>query len=216
MTPRSSTSATFAERDLCPGATQANGSRCRLCSQPMPDGLVGYHDPDDGDVTFYERWVRQPYDQTNDDAAVGGADGHPLTWGRIAASHDSLVHHYPCRGRDEGTHADYDSSDEGAPPCPCQTGAMDDELTEALHDVSTWMRLGAICGSCWRNTCRYCHYSFEAADDAAGHLDGRLVCASCATARGLVAQNQAALPPLGWPLPPPWPLPGAAGGGEVF
>ena len=112
------------------------------------------------------------------ETSVSDAEGHPLTWGRVAAAHAWLVSHASCEPQGA---AGYSSDEEGAPAaggCPCTWHpALIEERESHLLAFRAWP--GPICGSCWAASCS-CGFVFEAVADAGGRWpSGRLRCLAC-------------------------------------
>ena len=108
------------------------------------------------------------------EAGVCDDDGHPLTWGRVAAAHAWLVRHAGC-GQQAGGYA---SDDEDEPQgCPCLWHPVAIAEREShLFVCRAWP--GPVCGSCWSASCA-CGYVFDAVADAhARWPNGRLRCYS--------------------------------------
>ena len=145
-----------------------------MCHQPFATGSVGYPDvaEEPAEVWTPPEWPIE--------TSVSDGDGHPLTWGRVAAAHVWLVRHASCESQGA---ADYSSDEEGAPPgggCPCTWHpVMIEERSSHLAVCRAWP--GQICGSCWAASCD-CGRVFEATSDAVGRWrSGRLRCHACAS-----------------------------------
>ena len=134
-------------------------------------GIVGYPGVT---ATAAETWTPPGRAVT---AGVLDAEGHPLTWGCVAAAHAWLVHHASCEQQVGGGYSSDDEMD--TPACPCTWHPVAIEEREAhLFACRIWP--GPICGSCWAASCA-CGYVFETVADARTRWpNGRLCCYACA------------------------------------
>ena len=94
---------------LCPASVPP---RCAICHQVFAPGIVGYPGVTE---TAAETWTPPGRAVT---AGVLDAEGHPLTWGCVAAAHEWLVHHAFCEQQAAGA-GGYSSDDESDAPTPC-------------------------------------------------------------------------------------------------
>ncbi|MDC0526154.1 hypothetical protein OAO87_04050 [bacterium] len=79
------------------------------------------------------------------EAGICDDDGHPLTWGRVAAAHAWLVRHASCEAQAGG----YSSDDEEGTPagCPCTWHPVAiEERASHLAVCRAWP--GPTCGTC--------------------------------------------------------------------
>ena len=91
----------------CPASVPA---RCLICHQTFMSGAVGYPD---AQATPAEVWTPPSWPI---EAGILDDDGHPLTWGRVAAAHTWLVRHASCVRA--GGYAS-DGDDDAPASCPC-------------------------------------------------------------------------------------------------
>ena len=111
------------------------------------------------------------------EAGICDHDGHPLTWGSVAAAHTWLVYHASCEQQVGGGYSSDDEMD--TPACPCTWHPVAIEEREA-HLFACRLWPGPICGSCWAASCA-CGYVFDAVADAHTRWpNGRLCCYACA------------------------------------
>ena len=139
------------------------------CRQVFTPGVVGYPEAQDEPA---ETWTPPDWPV---EAGVCDDDGHPLTWGRVAAAHAWLVSHASYGSQAGGYSSD---DDEGAPlGCPCLWHPVAIAEREShLFVCRAWP--GPVCGSCWSASCA-CGYVFDAVADAhARWPNGRLRCYS--------------------------------------
>ena len=159
------------EGSLCPASVPP---RCAICQQVFAPGIVGYPGVE-GPAA--ETWTPPGRPVS---AGVLDHDGHPLTWGCVAAAHAWLVHHAFCEQQAAGA-GGYSSDDESdAPtPCPCTWHPAAIEERES-HEYACRLWPGQICGSCWAASCP-CGYVFDDVADAYTRWpNGRLCCYACA------------------------------------